>query len=132
MTRTAAGGNSLRLRFNSDTGANYSNHEVYGDGSSAGAYAEASVTSGFADYLAPSTASANVFGVAVIDVLDYQNTNKYKTVRTLSGYDNNGSGAVALNSNAWRSTSAVDTVLLYFGSGNVTQYSSFALYGIKG
>jgi hypothetical protein len=133
IARTSAGGESIRLRFNSDTASNYANHELYGTGSGSGAaYGEANVTSAFADYFAPSTAGSNTFGVGIIDILDYSNTNKFKTVRTLSGYDNNGSGAIVLNSNLWRSTSAIDTVLLYFGGGNLTQYSSFALYGIKG
>jgi hypothetical protein len=130
--RTSAGGESLRLRFNSDTGANYANHELYGTGSAASAYAESNVNSNFADSFAPSSASANVFGVGVIDILDYANTNKYKTIRALSGYDNNGSGYAVLNSGLWRNTAAIDTILLFFGSGNLTQYSSFALYGIKG
>ena len=129
--RTSAGGESLRLRFNSDTGANYANHELYGTGSAASAYAEFNVNSNFADSFAPSSASANVFGVGVIDILDYANTNKYKTIRALSGYDNNGSGYAVLNSGLWRNTTAIDTILLFFGSGNLTQYSTFALYGIK-
>jgi hypothetical protein len=33
-----------------------------------------------------------VFGVAIIDILDYANTSKNKTVRALSGEDENGAG----------------------------------------
>ena len=75
--------------------------------------------------------TANCFGVAVIDILDYANTNKYKTYRSLTGGDANGSGQVLLRSSNWRSTSAVTSMTLYPGVGNFTQYSSFALYGIK-
>jgi hypothetical protein len=129
--RTSAGGESLRLRYNSDTGANYANHELYGTGSAANAYGEFNVNSNFADSFAPSSASANVFGVGVIDILDYANTNKYKTLRALSGYDNNGSGYAILNSGVWRNTAAINTIVLFFGSGNLVQYSTFALYGVK-
>jgi hypothetical protein len=78
--------------------------------------------------------SANIFSGFVIDILDYANTNKYKTIRYLSGYDANGSGRVGLGSGSWRSTSAVTSITLQGleYSSNYKQYSSFALYGIKG
>lgn len=68
----------------------------------------------------------------VVDILDYANTNKNKTIRVLAGVDNNGSGEVALNSGLWPSTSALNTIKILTTSGNLNQYSSFALYGIKG
>jgi predicted patatin/cPLA2 family phospholipase len=75
---------------------------------------------------------ANIFGAGVIDILDYANTNKYKTVRALSGHDNNGSGYVNFESGLWMSTSAITSIKL-FTAGNVyAQYTQFALYGIKG
>jgi hypothetical protein len=37
----------------------------------------------------------------LVDILDYSNTNKYTTVRTLAGFDNNGNGAVTSNSGLW-------------------------------
>ena len=58
------------------------------------------------------------------------NTNKYKTVRTLNGTDSNGSGQITLVSGGYRSTSAITTVAINSG-GTFTQYSHFALYGVK-
>jgi hypothetical protein len=116
------------FRLNGDTGANYAGHELGGDGSSAYASAYSSNSEGalFA-YASTSTAA----GVAVIDILDYNDTNKFKTTRTLSGQDRNGSGLIALRSSLWRSTSAVTSLTFYSQSGSFSQYSSFALYGIK-
>jgi hypothetical protein len=125
---TSAGATQFPVRFNSDSGANYSDHALRGNGSAASAGADLSETSMFFDRLPSTSETANVFAGIIIDVLDYANTNKYKTVRTLGGYDNNGSGMIALNSGAWRSTAAVNTIAFNVA---VAQYSSFALYGIK-
>jgi hypothetical protein len=78
-----------------------------------------------------STQLANTYGVIVIDILDYTNTNKYTTVRTLGGYDNNGSGAVALFSGLWLNTAAITSIQTgAFFAGDDTN-SQLALYGIK-
>ena len=126
----AAGSTRLRMQMNTDTATNYSTHLLIGDGSAA-----ASIGAATQDKIAISAAvsgTASVFAGGVVSVLDYANTNKYKTVRTLSGIDNNGSGEVALNSGSWRNTAAVTSLTFFFDSGNIEQYSSFALYGIKG
>ena len=110
----------------------YSDHALEGDGSTASASGGANGTEIRVGRTATAGHSASVFGVCVIDILDYADTNKYKTVRSLDGYDNNGSGAVSFTSGNWRSTSVIDTIKL-FGSGeDLSEYSSFALYGIKG
>lgn len=118
------------FRLNNDTGANYATHYLNGSGTAAGAGGLASQTSayGITDIGASAT---SVFGAFVMDILDYKNTNKYKTVRSASGADNNGSGFFQLFSGLWMSTSAVDRVTLIPGSNNFAQYSTVALYGIK-
>jgi hypothetical protein len=75
-----------------------------------------------------------MFSSQVIDVLDYQNTNKYKTTRTLLGTDTNGgtNRGVEFSSGLWQSTSAVTQIDLIAGGTTFSQYSSFALYGIRG
>jgi len=86
-----------------------------------------------AGVVAGSTAGSNVFAVTVLDLLDYANTSKNKTVRNLAGYDKNGAGQIALNSGSWMSTSAVTQIDISPRVGTLfSQYSSFALYGIKG
>ena len=131
LGRIDAGGGavSLRINFNADTaGANYYNHWLYGNGTTA---SNTSGTYGVSAYLAGSGAFANVFGTFIIDVLDYSDTNKNKTTRILGGYDNNGSGTAALCSNLWLNTSAISSIWLFGDIGSFVQYSSFALYGIK-
>ncbi|CAB4148197.1 hypothetical protein UFOVP696_21 [uncultured Caudovirales phage] len=78
--------------------------------------------------------TANVFGSVIFDFLDYANTSKNKTVRIISGYDNNGgsspaAGWVNLVSSAWFDTSAVSNIQL-FTFGNWAAGSRADLYGI--
>ena len=123
----------LNVRFNSDSASSYAYHDVYGDGSSALVNATSSATVIFCGYFAEG-GSTNTFGTSVIDILDYANTNKYKTLRSLTGYDANGSGRVALQSGLWQSTAAVTSLSFDLRgdlSGTFAQYSHFALYGIK-
>jgi hypothetical protein len=122
---------NMGLRFNSDSGTtNYRSHYLYGDGA-AGAGDYGSGASWL--YLGSAPSTANTFAGVVIDVLDYTSTAKNKTIRALHGYDLNGSGVVQLISGLWmNSASAVSSIDLVMGANNYAQYSSFALYGIKG
>lgn len=120
----------VHLRFNGDTGSNYTRHFLNGNGSSAGAGASTSQTSSEAHGLAPKYGT-QIYCGAVIDVLDYASTSKYKTIRTFLGYDANGAGTVALVSGLWMSTSAVDAIRLYTPSLTYKQHTTAALYGIK-
>lgn len=127
---TGAGGANVNLTFNSDTGSNYAWHELYGTGASAGAGAGTSQTFIKTGYTADSATSYT--GAGIVDILDYANTNKYKTIRTLSGSDINGSGGYVLfRSGLWQNTNAITSITLTNQSGNLKQYSNFALYGIK-
>jgi len=122
------------INFNGDTNANnYTLHILYGDGSSASAYGGGAGSGTDTSITTGSSAGASIFGVAVIDVLDYASTNKYKTVRSLTGADLNGSGTIRLYSNLWMNTAAISSLTLTpSASASYSQYSSFALYGIKG
>lgn len=132
-TNRAATGDWLEITFNSDTAANYQDHYLAGNGTSASAGAQTTRNWINIDRWPGASSTASIFGVMVLDILDYANTNKYKTVRNLSGNDQNGSGEIHLSSGGWRSTSAITSIKLDVGAGTLfTQYSQFALYGIKG
>jgi hypothetical protein len=120
------------LRFNSDTGSNYNGHLLYGDGASVGAYSYGTGTSINLSWFGQGYNSATSFGGHVIDILDYADTNKYKTVRSLQGIDRNGSGMLEFVSGLWRNTNAITSITIPAESSTFVQYSSFALYGIKG
>lgn len=122
--------NNTMMQYNSDTGSNYNWHELFGEGANAAAGNSAgSTTSMKATYL--ENIAAGVVGVGVIDILDYADTNKYKTMRGFAGSDANGSGYVLFRSGLWRSTSAITSIKLTPATGSWDQYSSIALYGVK-
>jgi hypothetical protein len=129
---------NLDIQFNNDTSSNYSNHDLIGfTGGYTAVLARAETsqtrirtTSG----LANGTWGSSVFGGGILDILDYQNTNKYKTVRSLAGAEGNSStliSAASLSSGLWMSTSAISSIKIITYNGNLAQYSTFALYGIK-
>jgi len=132
LNGTAAGTyNNVNLRFNSDSGSNYSTHTIYGDGTT-GANSEANGTRIYGAIFDTQASAASYLGVAVIDILDYANTNKYKTTKALSGVDlNTGGGNVAFGSGNWRSTNAITSITFSTVSGNFNVGSTLALYGIK-
>lgn len=130
--RANALGDYLAVTVNSDTGSNYSSHALYGNGSSVTVDTNTSATFATFHRFSGSSQTASVFGAGVLDILDYKNTNKYKTFRSLAGWDSNGSGVIFFDSNLWMSTSAITSIKLAVGGGtSINQYSHFALYGVK-
>ena len=119
------------LRFNNDSTTLYSAHRLYGDGNSVSADAFTTVAQIRAGFVNDSS-NVDILGVAVIDILEYANTNINKTVRLLSGVDKNGNGFINLGSGNWRSTAAINRIDLIVNGLNWTADSTFALYGIKG
>ena len=120
---------NLAMYLNNDTSSIYTTHSLFGNGSSA---ASSTFTSQPRIYL-PSLLSANStarYTVGSIQILDYASTVKNKTVRTLHGYDANGSGIVGISSGLFPSTGAV-TRFSGGTSANIAAGSTFALYGIK-
>jgi hypothetical protein len=122
---------TVAIEFNSDTGNNYSRHELVGDG---GVVVGATSSTNMIYVATTFGSSGSRFGAAVVDILDYKNTNKYKTVRSLAGVDNNTSfSKIILYSGLWQNTNAITTIKVRSRtSGTIAQYSQAALYGIKG
>jgi len=128
----SGGGISALARFNGDTGNNYTMHRLVGDGASATAGSLTAQSSVQIGYMSRNGDTSN-FSTSIVDILDYTNTNKNTTLRTLSGGDYNGSGYVQLWSGLWMNTAAITDITIFpDGAASWLQYSSFALYGIKG
>ena len=126
-SKASVDGTGIRIQFNGDTGSNYYLHFISGDGATASAGASGLAASGSVGITSSTT---NVQSVGVVDILDYLSTNKYKTVRSLYGFDANGSGYVRLGSSLWSATpAAITSITIFPTSGTIT--GSFALYGVK-
>lgn len=126
--------NNVRLELNSDTtDANYRVHRLFTAGATITSNTEQFPLIG---YMQDKSSSANTYSGFVIDVLDYANTNKQKTLRSLWGGDVNMAGGVeGLMSELWKNTAAITTIKLIATNGTsplFTEYSQWALYGIKG
>lgn len=118
---------NVDLRFNLDTGSNYSNTAMGTQGSGAVSTRNSSQSAmrmNYQGYL------RNAFtSLAIINIMNYSNTTTYKTV--LNRY-NNGNTGVDANVGLWRSTAAIDSVEIKVSSGNTFSVgSTFTLYGIK-
>ena len=130
LTTNTDGGSPI-MRFNSDSGSNYAAHWLTGNGSSAGAGNSTSATSMYFCGTAAGT-SATYPMPFVVDILDYANTNKNSVIRSLSGRDSNGSGEVGLYSGLWINTAAITTIEMQSAGRTIKEFSTFALYGIRG
>jgi len=133
VSRLAAGTlPTVWAQFNDDTASNYACHTLRGDGSAASADGSASQSGAFSISSAGGGQTASVFSGFVIDILDYASTSKYKTLRSMTGGDFNGTGWIDLRSALWMSTSAITKIKLsHTGSTNFSQHTTAALYGIK-
>ena len=118
------------MRFNGDSGTNYTNHAIYGTGTSAVPNIPAGTNPVFAIWGISGSAQ---FGTTIFDILDYSNRTKNTTTKALLGTDTNGGGIVGLESGLWMNTEAVSSISFSMGDGDQTiaQNSQFALYGVK-
>lgn len=117
------------LRFNSDSGSNYSWTYLLGDGSGAysGRFSNQTYTT-LDGAGAGQTLNAGI--QAISNIMNYSNATTFKTVLTR---DNNGGTyrSVELKTGLWRSTAAITSVTVGCVTGNLIVGSSFTLYGIK-
>ena len=124
---------SFFVRFNNDSATNYTLQSMGGDGATTVINQIASYNALRGNELAGNTATANIFGAGVVDIIDSSSTVKFKNGKVLGGVDRNGAGAIAFLTGIWKNTAAINTVTItpVFGT-RFLEYSSFALYGIKG
>jgi hypothetical protein len=122
------------ITVNGSQGVKY--HYLYGDGSSVTASngTPATDVGGILAATGSTAGAANMFSGCIIDILDYKNTDKNKVLRVLSGADTNTTGGlINFSSYLVNSTTAITSITIGGAdSTNLLQYSSLALYGIKG
>ena len=131
-TSGASADSYIRLGYSGTNYATSYRHLLYGDGSSASGIAASGE-----GYIISTAGSGgtSIFSADIIDILDYTNTNKTKVFNTIGGMENNGgtNPYFRYGSGMWNSTAAITSITLYpQPTGSLAQYSSFALYGIKG
>ena len=120
-------GYELSLRFNSDTGSNYSNTYMLGTGTNPAVTGRASNVS-YADcgYLVSNSGLPNT---RIINIMNYSSTVMNKTVWS-RGAGQNG-GQTIVYANLWRSNNAITSIDIFSASGLTYGIgSTFTVYGI--
>lgn len=125
-TESTAGFNYANIRFNSDTGSNYSMTYLQGFGTSASSGRNTNITRirlneyGLSNTI-PSLCTADIFSYA---------GSTYKTVLISTAEDYNGSGGVEAKVALWRSTDAITSITILNTASNFAIGTTATLYGI--
>ena len=128
-TLPTSGVTNVNMTMNSDSGSNYTWHETGATGTSTfsqGAISQTFIKTGYSH-----STTLYYTGVAIVDILDYKNTSKYKTARTMAGSLDASAGYIIMRSGLWLNTNAITGLTFVQQSGNFAQYTKLALYGIK-
>ena len=135
-TNTGNGSVYVDVKINGSSAAVYASHELIGDGSTvtAGGSASATEMQGLMSTLGSTAVLANMNAVTILDIHNYASTTQNKTVRSLSGFEDNvGSySSMRLGSGLYALTTALTSISFFTGTGSWTTSTTFALYGIKG
>lgn len=112
------------IRFNGDSGSNYSRTVMYGTGSSAASFRQTG-QSGLNVGMSSTTPGQTI----IMNIMDYANSTTYKTV--LDRETNTGTTQALVY--LWRSTSAITSLTInsFDASNSIAVGSKFYLYGIQ-
>ena len=119
----SGGDAGLELRFNSDSGNNYSGTVIDGDGTNASSARQSNVGASNSGLI-----SSNVVGTSIMQVMNYSNTTTFKTVL---GRGNITSLLVRASVYLWRNTAAINAIEVRCSAGNFSTTTVITLYGIK-
>ena len=120
---TMASGTDMMIRFNSDTGTNYSSTRIRGNGTTASSDRQTNDTQFY-----PAIGTLAQRQSIIFQIMNYANTTTYKTALDRA---NNPAGFVGAHVNLWRSTAAITRIdIIGASSGTFATGSTFNLYGI--
>jgi hypothetical protein len=123
--KLTSGTTDATIRFNNDTGSNYSCTILSGTGSAASSGRVTSDPWLYIDsYGALSTGS---FNIAITNIMNYSNTTTYKSYLTRANNASLGTDAIV---GTWRNTSAINRIDIFPQASTFTAGSTFTLYGI--
>ena len=118
----SSGSASTLMRYNSDSGTNYSGTRLIGNGSAASSEQTTSATQCDIGYFNANQSNS------IVNILNYANTTTYKTCLVRANTTDYVFGQVQM----WRNTSAISSIFITNSSSvNYVVGSTFTLYGIK-
>lgn len=110
------------IRFNGDSGTNYSYTLVQGDGSSVASGRDSNIAQSF---------FANVLGADTVAITQIMNYAKTTTFKTFLSRGNSASTVTQAIVGLWRSTSAINSITLSLNANNYASGTNVTLYGVK-
>jgi len=116
----------LNLRFNGDTGSNYSRTTLSGNGSSAASERRSNQTWINTDY--NEAIETNFNYINTLQIMNYANSTTFKTVLCRANNAATGTGTTV---GLWRSTAAITSVSIVANNNTFDTGSTFTLYGIE-
>jgi hypothetical protein len=122
---TALSNTGWGLKFNNDSGSNYSS--TYLEGSGTTAISERYTSAGLFRTCWNSLWTSSTPANAIINIQNYSNSTTYKSGVWRS---NNSSNYVEAGVGLWRSTSAINRIDIVTTSADFASGSTFTLYGI--
>ena len=113
------------VRFNSDSGSNYSGTTIYGEAGAAGSYRRTNATGAFIiDAMNPSSGSATT---SITQFLNYSNSTTNKSLLARFSSSTQLGQSVAM----WRNTNAITSMEIIISGDQFATGCTFTLYGIS-
>jgi hypothetical protein len=120
----STGTQSIDLIFNSDSGSNYSQTRIVGNGSTA----TSSRNSNLSFMRVASAVSTTIPGLSITHIFSYAGSTN-KTVLTSESEDQNGSGSTTQRVQLWRNTAAINRIDL--NNTSLAAGTTATIYGVK-
>ena len=128
IARTNRASLSDVLLINPNGNSSTNGHFLYGTGSSV----IAGTGTGYLGWATGSSATSGIFAAGIATILDYASPNKNIVVRSLAGWDGNGTGGeLALFSDLQTASGLTSLTIASQNSATFQQFSQFSLFGIK-
>jgi hypothetical protein len=116
------------IRFNGDTGTNYSRTVLYGAGAGAVSFRDTNQTRFFAS---SGFTTANQFNLIRLNIMNYTSSSSYKSFALIN---DDLADVASISSGLWRSNNAITSLTVTPYDDNATGFATgctFTLYGIK-
>lgn len=122
------------IYFNDDFATVYNTVYLSGDGNSASSAAFTGQIGSPVIVGPGDSIQSGRFGISIVQIFDYKSNSKFKTIKSITGADGNGSGYLQMRANVFQRTNPISVIEVSTGNASVywTQGSRFDLYGIMG
>ena len=132
-TNFAQTDSNMNLWFNNDSDLNYSGHYLFSNGTGLAAGGGGDQSQLIICRGTGANSASGIYGHGVTTILDYSSTTKGKTVRSLTGHDQNMAvtGYIFQFTGGWRSLDPVTSIQITTSNGYFATNSTFTLVGYK-